>query len=225
TDFTLIEALELTMDFVPVVSNLKAAYEFSTGETIFGGIELEALDRNLAGASIFLGPVAKAAIKTTKVAVTVARHSDEAADLLTASSKVHDATKATDAALDVTKSLGVVQSRINIANGRTRFTPLRESGYHVSAGFQHVLDGHFGRSLANNRSIFSIEPSDLKSILQSKSVVQSPVTDIGGGQFSRVVDVGKTIGNTSLNDGGGATSRLRILSDRAGNLITTYPVK
>ncbi|WP_143678326.1 pre-toxin TG domain-containing protein, partial [Vibrio ostreicida] len=58
TDFTLIEALELTMDFVPVVSNLKAAYEFSTGETIFGGIELEALDRNLAGASIFLGPVA-----------------------------------------------------------------------------------------------------------------------------------------------------------------------
>uniref|UniRef100_UPI001C4D2669 pre-toxin TG domain-containing protein n=2 Tax=Vibrio TaxID=662 RepID=UPI001C4D2669 len=107
TDFTLIEALELTMDFVPVVSNLKAAYEFSTGETIFGGIELEALDRNLAGASIFLGPVAKAAIKTTKVAVTVARHSDEAADLLTASSKVHDATKATDAALGgVTKRLG-----------------------------------------------------------------------------------------------------------------------
>ncbi|WP_338123997.1 colicin E5-related ribonuclease [Vibrio neptunius] len=60
--------------------------------------------RNLAAASIFLGPVAKAAVKTTKVAVTVARHSDEAADLLTASSKVHDATKATDAALDgVTK--------------------------------------------------------------------------------------------------------------------------
>ncbi len=105
TDFTLIEALELTMDFVPVVSNLKAAYEFSTGETIFGGIELEPLDRNLAAASIFLGPVAKAAVKTTKVAVTVARHSDEAVDLLTASSKVHDATKATDAALSgVTKS-------------------------------------------------------------------------------------------------------------------------
>ncbi|MER2497016.1 toxin C-terminal domain-containing protein [Vibrio neptunius] len=46
-----------------------------------------------------MGPVAKAAVKTTKVAVTVARHSDEAVDLLTASSKVHDATKATDAAL------------------------------------------------------------------------------------------------------------------------------
>ncbi|MER2497020.1 ribonuclease domain-containing protein [Vibrio neptunius] len=106
TDFTLIEALELTMDFVPVVSNLKAAYEFSTGKTIFGNVKLEPLERNLAAASIFLGPVAKAAVKTTKVAVTVARHSDEAADLLTASSKVHDATKATDAALNVTKGGG-----------------------------------------------------------------------------------------------------------------------
>ncbi|WP_425628493.1 AHH domain-containing protein [Vibrio neptunius] len=107
TDFTIIEALELTMDFVPVVSNLKAAYEFSTGKTIFGGIDLEPLDRNLAAASIFLGPVAKAAVKTTKVAVTVARHSDEAADLLTASSKVHDATKATDAALGGAKKAPV----------------------------------------------------------------------------------------------------------------------
>ncbi|WP_425628494.1 HNH endonuclease [Vibrio neptunius] len=109
TDFTLIEALELTMDFVPVVSNLKAAYEFSTGKTIFGGIELEPLDRNLAAASIFLGPVAK-------VAVTVARHSDEAADLLTASSKVHDATKATDAALGGVDNIPLINGRKPINN-------------------------------------------------------------------------------------------------------------
>ncbi|WP_152431860.1 RHS repeat-associated core domain-containing protein [Vibrio aquimaris] len=91
-DFSLVEAVELTMDFIPVVSNLKAAYEFSTGETIFGGVELGDLDRNLAGATILLGPVGKAAVKTGKVAYTVAKHSDEAVDMLTASSKVHDAT-------------------------------------------------------------------------------------------------------------------------------------
>ena len=89
----------MTLDFVPVVSNLKAAYEFSSGKTLFGGVELSDLDRNLAGATILLGPVGKVAVKTGKVAYTVAKHSDEAVDMLTASSKVHDATKATDVAL------------------------------------------------------------------------------------------------------------------------------
>ncbi|MBU2895225.1 pre-toxin TG domain-containing protein [Vibrio hepatarius] len=103
-DFSLVEAIELTMDFVPVVSNLKAAYEFSTGETIFGGVELSDLDRNLAGATILLGPVGKAAVKTGKAAYTVAKHSDDAVDMLTASSKVHDATRATDAALSIRNS-------------------------------------------------------------------------------------------------------------------------
>ncbi|WP_425628496.1 pre-toxin TG domain-containing protein [Vibrio neptunius] len=136
TDFTLIEALELTMDFVPVVSNLKAAYEFSTGETIFGGIELEPLDRNLAAASIFLGPVAKAAVKTTKVAVTVVRHSDEAADLLTASSKVHDATKATDAALDVTNR--VVRSSDDVFELAIKQGPESLAGFTIDGAKQMV---------------------------------------------------------------------------------------
>ena len=120
---------------------------------------------------------------------------------------------------------GRVQSRINIAKGRTRTTPLRSSGEPVSAGFDHVLDGHFNRALGNNRSVFSITPGELKSILQSKTVVNSPVTDIGGGQFSRTVDVGRTIGNASLKEAGVATSTLRVLTDRSGNLITTYPVR
>ena len=47
-------------------------------------------------------------------------------------------------------------TRINLANGRTRFTPLRESGNPVSAGMHHVIDGHFNRSLSNSRSIFTI---------------------------------------------------------------------
>lgn len=120
---------------------------------------------------------------------------------------------------------GRVQSRINLANGRTKTTPLRNSGDPVSAGFDHVLDGHFNRALGNNRSVFSVNPGELKSILQSKAVVNSPATSIGGGQFSRTVNVGTTIGNASIKQGGGATSTLRVLTDRAGNLITTYPVR
>ena len=99
TDISLVEAIELTMDFVPVVSNLKAAYEFSTGETIFGGVELSDLDRNLTGATILLGPVGKAAAKAGKVAYKAAQHTDEAVDMLSSSSNVHDAANATEVAL------------------------------------------------------------------------------------------------------------------------------
>ncbi|WP_275445941.1 WXG100 family type VII secretion target [Paenibacillus sp. ACRSA] len=125
---------------------------------------------------------------------------------------------------DVTLGLGTAQSRINIANGRTRFTPLRDTGEPVSAGFDHTLEGHFNRPLANSRSIFSIEPDKLKEILQSSDVVKSTVTDIGGGQFTRTVNVGEVVGNSALKYGGGDTTWIKIFTDKAGNLITTYPV-
>jgi len=121
---------------------------------------------------------------------------------------------------------GRVQSRINVANDATRFTPVRPStGQPVSAGFNHVTEGHFDRPVGNNRSVFSISRTELKGILQSEAVVSSTATGITGGQYVRTVDVGRTIGTTSLKQGGTATSRLQIITDRAGNLITTYPVK
>ncbi|MFG6088900.1 VENN motif pre-toxin domain-containing protein [Stenotrophomonas indicatrix] len=120
---------------------------------------------------------------------------------------------------------GVVKSRVNLANGRTRTTPLRESGAPVSAGFEHVLDGHFNRPPTANRSVFDISPNDLKAILQSKVVVQSPVYEIPGGQYIRVVDVGKEVGVSSLKDGGARTSFIKVFTDKAGNLITAYPVR
>jgi hypothetical protein len=53
-----------------------------------------------------------------------------------------------------------VQSRINIAWGRTRTTPLRNSGHPDSAGFKHVLEGHFDiTKVGPNRSIFTISPN------------------------------------------------------------------
>ena len=119
---------------------------------------------------------------------------------------------------------GRVQSRINIANGQTRFTPLRSSHEPVSAGFEHVVKGHFDRPLANSRSIFSISKDELKAILQSKEVVSSPVRALPGGQYLRTVDTGKIVGNTALKFGGGETSWINVFTDEAGNLITTYPV-
>jgi len=120
---------------------------------------------------------------------------------------------------------GRVQSRINIAKGRTRFTPLRQSGEPVSAGWQHVLDGHFNRPLGPNRSVFSVSPDELKVILQSRQVVSAPVTALGGGQFQRTVDLGAgtIIGSSSLKRGGGPTSTVRVLTDRAGNIISAFP--
>ena len=126
---------------------------------------------------------------------------------------------------EIPEKLGIVQSRINIAKGQTRFTPLRpRSNKPVSAGFKHVSDGHFNVPLANNRSVFSISKEELKEILQSKQTVQSPVTPIEGGQYLRVVDTGKIVGKTSLNYGGVDTTWIKIFTDKAGNLITTYPV-
>ncbi|MNF19504.1 hypothetical protein D3C80_2243630 [compost metagenome] len=46
-----------------------------------------------------------------------------------------DASNAAIGEVEANPSLGVVQSRINIANGRTRFTPKRPStGEPISAG-------------------------------------------------------------------------------------------
>lgn len=120
---------------------------------------------------------------------------------------------------------GRVQSRINIANGRTATTPLHDTGRPVSAGFDHVLQGHFGVEVSNSRSVFTITPSELKDVLQSSPVVKSPVMALPDGQFVRTVDVGKVIGTTNLKDGGVPTSVLKIFTDRAGNLITTFPIK
>ncbi|MDD1020244.1 DUF637 domain-containing protein [Pseudomonas sp. TNT2022 ID1048] len=133
------------------------------------------------------------------------------------------AAKATGEA--VTQIPGRVQSRINIANGRTETTPLRDTGKPVSAGFDHVLKGHFGVEVSNSRSVFTISQNELKGVLQSSSVVKSPVTALPDGQFVRTVDTGRIVGTTTLKDGGLPTSVIKVFTDRAGNLITTFPVK
>ncbi|WP_185080067.1 DUF637 domain-containing protein [Neisseria meningitidis] len=133
--------------------------------------------------------------------------------------------KELDGLLQESKNIGAVNTRINIANSTTRYTPMRQTGQPVSAGFEHVLEGHFHRPIANNRSVFTISPNELKVILQSNKVVSSPVSMTPDGQYMRTVDVGKVIGTTSIKEGGQPTTTIKVFTDKSGNLITTYPVK
>jgi hypothetical protein len=125
-----------------------------------------------------------------------------------------------------------VLTRINLANGPTRFTPVRASGEPVSAGFEHVLQGHFGRAAGNNRSVFSVSPDQLRNVLQSGHVISAPVTTVpmhSGTAYVRTVDVtavlapGQSLGVSSLNRGGGLTNVLRVFTDEGGNLISAFP--
>lgn len=117
-------------------------------------------------------------------------------------------------------------TRVNIVDGPTNFTPLRPtSGKPVSSGFKHVLDGHFNRNIDYNRSVFTIQPNELKQILSNPKIVNVPVTAMGGGQYTRVVNTGTIVGKTTLKEGGLPTTYIQIITDHKGNLITTYPVK
>ena len=76
---------------------------------------------------------------------------------------------------------GRVATRINLAENRTRFTPLRDSGHPSAAGWKHVVDGHFDRPASRSRSVFTITQSELRMILQSDQVVGAPVLPLPGG--------------------------------------------
>lgn len=112
----------------------------------------------------------------------------------------------------VTKGLagipGRVQSRINVSN----------------ESWAHVLKRHF--SGKPNASQFSVSQSELKSLLQSKQVVGSPVTrtveSADGLRYLREVDMGRAIGVDAMN-GNAATSVMTTMSDKYGNLITAFP--
>lgn len=118
---------------------------------------------------------------------------------------------------DVPKpNVGVVQSRINVAENPTRFSPSK------NAGMKHVRDRHFNPS--KNAGQFTIPETDLKNILQSKPVINTPVKQIESGGFERIVDVGRNVGTVKPSLGGEPTTWIKIITDKAGNIITTYPI-
>ncbi|MBF2504242.1 T7SS effector LXG polymorphic toxin [Listeria marthii] len=113
-------------------------------------------------------------------------------------------------------NVGIVQSRVNLAENPTRFSPSK------NAGMKHVRNRHYNPS--KNAGQFTIPESDLKNILQSKQVVNTPVKQIESGDFERVIDIGKNMGTVKPSLGGQTTTWIKVITDKAGNIITTYPV-
>ena len=91
-------------------------------------------------------------------------------------------------------------------------------------GWQHILDRHFNPK--KNASQFTISPNELKSLLQSKNVVNTPITktlqSADGTRYAREVNVGKNIGLDKFSDMQ-PTSTMTVLSDRYGNIVTATP--
>lgn len=100
---------------------------------------------------------------------------------------------------------GRVQSRINISN----------------QGMSDALRKHADGRL--NKSQFTINEGEIRSLLSSKQVVGSPAAILESGGFVRQIDVGRTIGNLPANAGGKSTSILTVITDEYGNLINTFP--
>jgi hypothetical protein len=97
---------------------------------------------------------------------------------------------------------GRVQSRINLK----------------SDGLKHTLNRHLNP--ASSGSQFSLSKDGLASLLQSKLVVNSPITQVlDSGNFLRVVNVGRNIGFDKFSRNR-ATSTLSVITDKFGNLVT-----
>lgn len=103
---------------------------------------------------------------------------------------------------------GRVQSRINVSND----------------GWTHVLDRHFNPD--KNASQFTISQGELRALLQSRSVIATPVIRIidsaEGPRYIREVNFGYAVGVDKFNSSR-PTSIMTIMSDGAGNLITATP--
>ena len=88
----------------------------------------------------------------------------------------------------------------------------------------HIISRHFSGKA--NASQFSISEAELRTLLSSKGVVQTPVTRViesaDGPRYLRQVETGSSIGFDKFNDGA-ATSTMTVLTDKFGNLVTAFP--
>ncbi len=93
-----------------------------------------------------------------------------------------------------------------------------------SSGMEYAWRRHGGSGSLINKSQFSIPREEVEAILQRKDIIKSPaILDIKSGNYIRQVDVGKTVGNVPLKQGGHPTSVITIITDEAGNLVNIFP--
>ena len=217
----------------PIVITSYGVYAAGWGTPLIGSagkLAVTACMGNPSGCTVMVTQAAEAGAGLATGAVTVSNSWEGAVGSLAKAKAAKQAVSAQtvkklDDLMYESQHIGAVNTRINIANNITRYTPMRQTGQPVSAGFEHVLEGHFYRPIANNRSIFTISPNELKDILQSNKVVSSSVHMTADGLYMRTVDVRRIIGTTSIKEGGKPTSVIKVFTDKAGNLITAYPVK
>jgi len=90
------------------------------------------------------------------------------------------------------------------------------------SGLNYALGKHGGVDKPN-KSQFSISRDELKELLQSKQVVNSPVTiSPTSGDFVHQVDVGYPVGNLPINRGGAPTNMITVITDKKGNLVNIF---
>lgn len=103
---------------------------------------------------------------------------------------------------------GRVGSRINLSN----------------EGMEHVIARHLSGKA--NASQFSLSEAELRSVLSSRAAVNSPVVrsveSADGIRYVREFDAGRVIGADKFN-GNQGTSVMTIMTDRFGNLVSTFP--
>ncbi len=92
--------------------------------------------------------------------------------------------------------------------------------------WEHVIKEHFSKK--PNKSQFTITEAELRDILSSEKAINTPISRVVGegdaARFFREIDVGKTVG-TDKHDNHKPTSTMTTITDRFGNLQSTFPGK
>ncbi|CAI1914868.1 MULTISPECIES: hemagglutinin repeat-containing protein [Serratia] len=108
----------------------------------------------------------------------------------------------------------IVQSRVNLRNGDGS----------TASGLEYSWKKHGGEWGAN-KSHFTMTKDELKTVLQSDTVVKTPVQySPSTGNYIRTVDMGKNIGVDAMNNSM-PTSIMTVITDKKGNLVNTFPGK
>ncbi|HEN3566308.1 TPA: adhesin [Yersinia enterocolitica] len=106
----------------------------------------------------------------------------------------------------------IVQSRVNLRNGDGS----------TGSGLEYAWKKH-GGEWGSNKSHFTVTKDELKTILQSDTVVKTSVQySKTTGNYMRFVDVGHPIG-IDAKSGGVSTSIMTVITDKQGNLVNTFP--
>ena len=118
-----------------------------------------------------------------------------------------------DAAENAGKNVatGSAATRINIKTGDNK------------TGMTHAWNNHGGDMSRTNKSQFTISKDEVISILKDKNTVNTPAYRLPSGDYVRNVDTGRIIGHNAKGDNPGPTSMITVITDKKGNLVTTYP--